>query len=397
MRTPTIATVERPGWESQAPLVAHDPPRWLVRALGWLLIALFATALLAAIFVHVPETVQSRFELVTEGGADPIQSPRAAVLEQVLVRPGQTVKKGDRLFVMRVDEVREWRTDTDARAEALRALRERSPKLEEEHASALRIKDGEIDQAEREVAFRGTHLATMRDLAARVEKLAATGLISQIELASHRIALAQSDKDLEQARKTLSQRRLERQGLVMERTRQRIEEKSAADDLAIRIAALEQPLAASANGLLEIRAPYDAVCVGVTQQNAGGVVAPGEQLCQLSPVTRHLQARLDLPETGLSQLQPRQRVRLLFDAFPYQRFGVVTGAVDWISPAAVTRQQGSDFVAVASLDRREIVAGRNVYPLKSGMKGVARITVGRRALIEFAFEPLRKLRENLKP
>jgi len=397
MRTPTIATVERPGWESQAPLVAHDPPRWLVRALGWLLIALFATALLAAIFVHVPETVQSRFELVTEGGADPIQSPRAAVLEQVLVRPGQTVKKGDRLFVMRVDEVREWRTDTDARAEALRALRERSPKLEEEHASALRIKDGEIDQAEREVAFRATHLATMRDLAARVEKLAATGLISQIELASHRIALAQSDKDLEQARKTLSQRRLERQGLVMERTRQRIEEKSAADDLAIRIAALEQPLAASANGLLEIRAPYDAVCVGVTQQNAGGVVAPGEQLCQLSPVTRHLQARLDLPETGLSQLQPRQRVRLLFDAFPYQRFGVVTGAVDWISPAAVTRQQGSDFVAVASLDRREIVAGRNVYPLKSGMKGVARITVGRRALIEFAFEPLRKLRENLKP
>jgi membrane fusion protein len=397
MQKPATITIERPLWEEEAPLVPSDPPGWFVRMLASLLIALFVTALLAAILVRVPETVQSRFELVTEGGADPIRSPRHAVLEQVLVRPGQTVKMGDPLFVMRVDEVREWRTETDAREETLRALGDSSAKREEAHASALRIKDSEIDQAQREVTFRGTHLATMRDLLVRVEKLAATGLISQIELASHRIALAQSEKDLELARKTLAQRRIERQQLQTERTRQRIEEKSAGDDLAIRIAALQQPLAASPNGLLEIRAPYDAACVTVTQQNAGGVVAPGDQLCQLSPMTSHLQARLELPETALSHLKPGQRVRLLFDAFPYQRFGVANGTINWISPAAVAREQGSEFVAVAKLDKREIVAGRNIYALKAGMKGMARVTVGRRALIEFAFEPLHKLRENLQP
>jgi hypothetical protein len=31
------------------------------------------------------------------------------------------------------------------------------------------------------------------------------------------------------------------------------------------------------------------------------------------------------------------------------------------------------------------------------MKGSARVTVGRRALIEYAFEPLRSIRENLQP
>jgi multidrug efflux pump subunit AcrA (membrane-fusion protein) len=76
---------------------------------------------------------------------------------------------------------------------------------------------------------------------------------------------------------------------------------------------------------------------------------------------------------------------------------VATGAIDWISAAAVAHGQGSDFVALASLDKPEIVAGGNTYPLKAGMKGEARVTVGRRSLIEFALDPLRKLRENLKP
>ncbi|MGZ8829269.1 MAG: biotin/lipoyl-binding protein, partial [Thermoanaerobaculia bacterium] len=198
MRKPlTTLDTENPTWESQSPLLPSDPPHWFVPALAWLLIALFVTVLLAAIFVHVPETVHSRFVLVPEGGSDPIQSPRSAVVEQVLVRPGQQVKKGDTLFLLRVDEVREWRTETDAREESLRSLRATSTKLEEAHESALRIKDGEINQAEREMNFRTTHLRVMHELTEKVEKLARTGLMSQMELASQRVSLAQSEKDLE--------------------------------------------------------------------------------------------------------------------------------------------------------------------------------------------------------
>lgn len=396
MRTSSSTAIDRRTWEERE-VLPREPPHWFAPALGWLLIALFASALLAAIFVRVPETVESRFVLVPEGGADPIQSPRHAVIEQVLLRQGEMVKKGDRMFLLRVDEVREWRTETDTRQGTLRALHERSTKIEESYASALRIKDSEIDQAGREVAFRDAHLATMRDLLARVEKLEKSGLVSEMELASHRLSLAESYKDLELARRTLTQRHLERQTMQTERMRQRIEEKAEAGDLAIHISALKQPLAASANGLLEIRAPYDAVCVSLTQQNAGGVVAPGDALCQLSPASGRLRARLQVPESGVSRLEPRQTVRFLFDAFPYQRFGAVTGTLQWISPAAVARQQESDFVALAGLHQRAIGAGRNSHPLRAGMKGVARVTVGRRALIDYAFEPLRKLRENLEP
>jgi membrane fusion protein len=384
-------------WDTDTPLAPKDPPHWFVAALAWLLIALFTTALLASIFVHVPETVRSRFVLLPENGAESIQSPRHGVVAQVLAKQGQSVHKGDLLFLLRVDEVREWKLESDTRREELRALQERLGKEEEAYQSAVRLKDSEIDQADREVAFRAAHLKIMQDLVVRVEKLAASGLMSDIELASHRLARAQSEKDLEIAQKTLAQRRIERQRLDMDRARLRNEEHTKAEDLRMRLAALQQPLSASANGMLEIRAPYDGVCVNVTHEDAGRVVAAGDALCQLTPNATRLQARLDVPETGVSRIARSQHVRLLFDAFPYQRFGGVNGAIDWVSPAAVQRQQGSDFVALASLERQSVIAGPNSYPLRPGMKGEARVTVGRRSLIEFAFEPLRRIRENLKP
>ncbi len=383
-------------WDTDLPIAQQDPPSWFVSAFAWLLIALFATALLAAIFVHVPETVRSPFVLMPENGADAIQSPRHGVVAQVFVKAGQTVRRGDRLFLLRVDEVREWKLESDTRREELRALSERAKREEEGHAAGLRIKESEIEQASREVAFLEAHTKIMQDLVRRVEKLAANGLMSDIELASHRLSLAQSEKDLEIARKTFAQRRMERQRMETDRARQRDEENSKGEELRIRLAAVQQPLAASANGMLEIRAPYDGVCVNVTAEEAGRVVSAGDALCQLTPGTTRLQARLEVPESGVSRVARNQRVRLLLDAFPYQRFGAINGAIDWVSPAAVLRQQGSNFVALVSLDKQAVVAGAKSYPLRPGMKGEARVTVGRRSLIEFAFEPLRRIRENIR-
>ena len=104
-----------------------------------------------------------------------------------------------------------------------------------------------------------------------------------------------------------------------------------------------------------------------------------------------------LPEAGLPKLAIAQRVRYFFEAFPYQRYGAVTGKLDWISPSTITTTDGSHFIALGSLDRYEISqhAGK-VLPLRVGMKGDAHIIVGGRTLIEYAFEPIRQLRESTR-
>src|SRR5262245_26466002 len=102
-------------------------------------------------------------------------------------------------------------------------------------------------------------------------------------------------------------------------------------------------------------------------------------------------------EAGLPRLAVAQRVRYFFEAFPYQRYGTVTGKVDWISPSVVTTTEGSRFVALGSLDRYEMPSqAGHALPLRVGMKGDAHIIVGGRTLIEYAFEPIRQLHESIK-
>jgi hypothetical protein len=75
----------------------------------------------------------------------------------------------------------------------------------------------------------------------------------------------------------------------------------------------------------------------------------------------------------------------------------VTGKLDWISPSTVTTADGSHFLALGSLDRYDISAREGqALPLRVGMRGQAHIIVGGRTLIEYAFEPIRQLRESLK-
>ena len=62
-----------------------------------------------------------------------------------------------------------------------------------------------------------------------------------------------------------------------------------------------------------------------------------------------------------------------------------------------TTTEGSRFVALGSLDSYEISSrAGQALPLRVGMKGDAHVIVGSRTLIEYAFEPIRRLRESIK-
>jgi multidrug efflux pump subunit AcrA (membrane-fusion protein) len=383
--------------EEASVMLPQQPTPWIARAIAWLLIAIFFATLAAAIVVRVPETVKCRFVLVPREGADPMQSPYPAIVSQIRVTEGDEVAAGAELFVLRSDEILNFRTQLGTLNEDLGTKKENSAKLEASYRAQIDIKNSEITQVQREVEFREKHASTNRDLVARLEKLSASGGISQIELIQHQLDLAGSEKDLNLAQKALDQAQLERKRMETEREGQRTEERADIQKLTFRIAALQSELQNSEGNLLSIRAPYNAVVISLAQRNAGTVVQAGQELCQLARVGVVPRVRLILQERGISGLTKARRVRLFFDAFPYQRYGTITGRLDWISPAAITTPEGQNFVALASLDETSIRAGGGLRTLQVGMKGEARIVTGSRALIEYAFEPIRQLRENMRP
>ncbi|MEY2537776.1 MAG: rane fusion protein hemolysin [Verrucomicrobiota bacterium] len=377
-------------------MLPQDPPSWIMRALGWLLIGAFIFAFLLAIVMRIPETVRCPFVLVPATGADPIQSPRQAVVSRVSVTEGQTIKAGDELFVLRSDEIRGWDTQFQTFEADLRNRKESLTKNDVAYAAQLDIKKAEIEQAKSEVKFRENHANTSRDLVNRMEKLSKQGGVSEVELLKLKLDLAGSEKDYSVAQRSLQQVTLDRQRMEAERARQRGEELAEIEKLKMRVSALTGDLENTKLSMLTVRSPYDGVVTSVEQRNAGSVVQQGQVLCQLSQLNTKPRARMILNEAGLPKLAIAQKVRYFFEAFPYQRYGAVNGKLEWVSPSAVTSTDGGHFIAGGSLDRTTISPRPGqVLPLRVGMKGEAHIVVGRRSLIEYAFEPIRQLRETV--
>ena len=382
--------------EGESTLLADKPPHWMIFAISTLIIGLFVTALAIAIFVPFPDIVSCPYTLMIEGGADPIQSPSFAVVRKVLVTEGQRVAQGDKLFILSSEEVRGW--DTELRT-SQQDLKMKETDLERDDladTSEMEIKDREAAQTEDEIKYRQTYANTIRSLVDRLEKLSTSGAISQEELITHRLELATGEKDLSLAQKSLDQVNLQRQEMQSQHLRRDSDAQAEIAKIKVQIQALQGQTEGTSNNLRTIRAPYDAVVVALAERNEGSVVQDGQELCQLARPGANLRARLTLDEPGVPQVAVGERVRFFSEAFPYQRYGTVTGRLDWLSPSAISSTKGDEFVAYASLDRNTVDVNGHPHPLQAGMKGEAHVIVGSRTLIEYAFEPLRRLREDTR-
>ena len=380
-------------FETESEMLPQDPPPKVIRFMGWWLIWLFIIGLLAAIFVHLPETEHAAFVLIPREGADPIQSPRLATVNRVSVTEGQTVAAGAELFVLRSDEIRAFDTQLQTLTEDLHTQELTLAKMDEAYAAEANIKNAQVSQAESELRFREKQTASNRELLNRLEKLSKSGGFSQIDLIKLQLEAAGAEKDQAVAQRTLEQVKLERQQLENQNSRKRAEQAGEVQKLKMKLGALKGDLENSQKNLLTIRAPYDAVIISLAQRNVGSVVQSGQELCQLGRRDAKPLARLMLNESGLAKLKADQLVRFFFEAYPYQRYGTLSGKLDWVSPSAVAGASGQYFVGLASLDE---AANRHHLSLRPGMKGEARIRVGSRTLIEYAFEPIRQLREGVR-
>jgi multidrug efflux pump subunit AcrA (membrane-fusion protein) len=388
---------QRSSIDEESEMLPQDPPSWIIRWTAWLLLGFIGFAVIIAIVLKLPETVRCPFVLVPATGADPIQAPHAAIISRIDANEGQEVKKGTELFVLRSDEIRGWDTQFRTLTQDLRSKELGLNQAEAAHEAQREIKKAEIEQAKSEVGFRENHAKTSRDLVKRLEKLAAQGGESEVELVRLKLDLAASEKDFSVAQRTVQQVALDLRRMETEHARLQGEQQNEIENLKTRIAALKSDLENAHDNLLTVRSPYDGVVISLDQRSVGSFVQQGQVLCQLSQKDAQPRARMTLNEAGLPKLAIAQRVRYFFEAYPYQRYGAVNGRLDWISPSTVTSTDGAHFIALASLDRSTISQGRGKgLPLRVGMRGDAHIIVGGRTLIEYAFEPVRQLRESMR-
>jgi membrane fusion protein len=119
-------------------------------------------------------------------------------------------------------------------------------------------------------------------------------------------------------------------------------------------------------------------------------------MATLLPKGGKLEAQLLVPSRAAGFVDEGQTVRLLYDAFPYQKFGFHTGVVSDVSRTVISSTdlpiapptQEPVFLITVDLGRQDVDANNQLYALQSGMTLSADIVLEDRKIWEWVFEPL---------
>jgi membrane fusion protein len=410
-----MSTSDRHEHEPDPPFLETDPPHWVARGLSTVIIAVFVVAVVAASVVRVPETVAGSFVLVPERGADPVRAAREGTVSDVRTNEGQTVERGATLFVIRSQAIGDrnaemrglamQKSGVDQRLSNARAEYASQHRADELEAKRLETRLGSLD---RTATLKQKQFKTARDLADRSKRGQQQGVVvgfdaDRLGLEADRLEsdLETTAADLDDTRASLARLRQDtttRAVQYRELVRALEQERQMAD---MRLESMRGQLNGDGGDLL-ITSPCKGTVLRMMVSTSGAVVQAGDALGEVACEGQRLQVEMTLDQQAVARIRVGQGAKLLYDAFPYQRFGVRFGNVRWVGPATVgpTRDAsnpGSPQAFRALIDPTDttITVRGEPRPLLVGMRGRVRVVTGQRTLLSFAFEPLRALRENL--
>ena len=251
-----------------------------------------------------------------------------------------------------------------------------------------------IGSLERQRTIAAGQIRLAEAAARRSAQLAREGAGTQRQVEDGRAALLARRAELESLteriitqRDALSQveARIAQRGIEGDRSRSEI--------VARRAALAEQGAALKRTDQLVLTAPV-AGEVGDVATEIGLRAKPDTSLVTIVPEGSSLEVWLYAPSRAIGFVRPGQQVRLNFDAFPYQRFGIGRGTVTAVSRVPVEASAIDSDLGITEpvfrirvrLDRMPPRATRG-QALRPGMTLSANLVLERRSFWEIIFNP----------
>ena len=352
----------------------------------------------------------SRVETVTgtitpDTGVSSIVPTRAGVIAALAVQDGQSVAAGAELATIRAEEDGAAALSPAASVEAAIAQQDSSLAAQSNAAQASAVAQTSQLAAQRsglvaEIAQLQSQITTQQALIASAQKdldrartIADRGFISGRDLQVREETLLARQQGLSQLEQSLAAKRATL--AENERTAAQISAQvrgQIASLSATRAQVAQQAASTAGARSYVLRAPVAGRVTALTAR-VGQPASPQAQLMTIVPAGATLRAELAVPTSAIGFVKPGQQVRLAIDAFPYQRFGTVTGRVQTVSASAVNAP-GPNGTTIAvypvtvAIERPSIAAYGRTEPLVSGMTLGARIVTEKQSLLQWLFEPL---------
>jgi membrane fusion protein len=373
----------------------------------------FLAALVAVIVGFVSIAQYARKEtvigyLTPSSGTAKIFVAQQGFVKELHVREGQEVAEGDPLLTIATAQVAANGEDVNATVLEILALQrdvinrqiageERRGTSEHERLAAV-IKgiESEISQLEGQRKIQGHRLKLSEGFVSSAAQLSAKGAMADIELKRREQAALEQKQNLTSLDQQLAARRTQ-----LTESRYALEQLPIVTAERIRLlrtdlSAVEQR-AAEVNGrrAYVIRAPTSGR-VSTLQANVGQIADPRRMQLEIIPLDASLQAELFFPTRAFGFVRAGQQIRILYDAFPYQKFGTYRGSVLKVSQTILTSNDASGPIALkepayrvtATLERPDIDAYGQKIPLRPDMLLKADVILDKRSLMSWLLDPL---------
>lgn len=429
-------------------ILSAEPWR-LLHALVYAMIALVLAALVWSFIGRADVIVSAQGTLQPDSELRRVSAPVDGELANLYIAEGQPVRKGDVLARLNArgaieaatqaqqaqlkleDAERQWRQFPEKKAllERKAATLRQSMELEEQqHGKRQALGTSHLTEAQRAQAAEARTLLeearrareAAKAEADKFERVFGGGGVSQLQLDAKRNALLAAENALRVAQsrqgelgarqaQELALARAQVESSGQELARLRLEYEAATTELttvedklrtqlqAARVAAESAARVRFDNidkdNFLLILAPASGIVTDVTSTQPGDKVQANMPLVGIAPANARGVVRIEIAEHDRAFLREGLPVKLKFSAFAYQRYGLIGGTLEYISPATKPQAQTKApvYEGRVTLQRDHFLVAEQKVPLRYGMTATAELIVRERRLIDLALDPFRDI------
>lgn len=348
-------------------------------------------------------------------GLSKLYAPQAGVAAAVLVAEGQGVRRGQ--VLLRANAERRNAAGGDVQQAVDNGAQRRLATLKEELDDTMRLSDQDIKSNDEALATlqrsranlvlqqeaQTLQLKSANEMLAKFRSLRAAGFVSELQLSQQLAPQLDQQMRLDALRKDI----ISAEGDITARQRQQIslplKRRVARTQLERSIAAVQGEISQlDGDHAWSVVAPADGV-VGAVAVVPGQSLNAGTSLLSIIPADARLQVKLYAPSRALGFIHTGSPVNIRFEAFPFQKFGMVVGRISRIADAPtpvneftsnttampkIIQNQEPLFAIAVELERDYLIAYGRREHLRAGMQLDGDVQLDRRKLYEWLLEPL---------
>lgn len=328
--------------------------RFFVRTIVWTLILTSGAALAWLALAKTEEVVVAPGKLEPIGNVKTVQMPVGGVLDQMLVKEGERVRKGQ--ILLRLDN----EATVDRRTSITQGIDAKQEQLQLKQLELRRYQT--LNDTEQQVLEKNLELE--QQIMARLETLQREGAAAELQYLQQRNRVRQVEGELEKVKVDRH-----RQTAILEQAIQQLNAELA--DLRSRLTELAVNIRYQ-----DLRSPVDGFVFDLKPKGAGFVAQTSEPVMKIVPFS-DLQAKIEINSSDIGFVRVGKPVEISIDSFPSTDFGVLQGKLTSIGSDALPPdelKQVYRFPATVTLNSQQFrLSGGQILPLQVGMSLTANI------------------------